>query len=247
MTLDFDIPPGWAPHPEAPGWFYKGEKVKSTEQLREMAMNRAAHDAAQAEKNPGKQPANKITSSQHPKAGDKADPHLLHLIAEAKRAAEEAVPAILAAAVADHLAPPDAPTHGALEKVQIERMTPEYRMRQLAISAMPMAMAQLAVIASDPLQLGATRVSAIAHIMERAGGKPAARLTPIPDDLDAMSGEEAMATLTRIAKSGELSADDVKAYAALIEARTKGAEGRELIERVKALEALLIGAQTVNA
>lgn len=246
MQLDFEIPPGWAPHPEAPGWFFKGQKVKSLEQLRETAMNRAAHDAAQAERNAGKQPADKITSSQHPKAGDVADPHFRYLLAEAKRAADEALPAILADAVADHLAPPDAPTHGALEKVQIERLCPEHRIRQLAISAMPMAMAQLAVIASDPLQLGATRVSAIAHINDRAVGKPAARLTPIDVDLDALPPAEAYAALARIAKQGLLSADDVKAYSALIDGRTKGAEGRELLERLKKVEALLNGTQTVN-
>ena len=111
---------------------------------------------------------------------------------------------------------------------------------------MPMAMAQLAVIAADPLQLGPTRVSAAAHIIERAVGKPTVRLTPILEDLAAMPTVDAYAALSRIAEQGELSAEDIKAYSALIDGRAKGQEGRELLERLAAVEALLDGSRTVN-
>lgn len=243
---DFELPPGWLPHPDAPGWFYKGDRVKSEAQMRVKAANRAAHLAGQAAKNIGKTPTDKINSSQHPAAGDRADPQLLALMQAAKKAAEDALPVVLEAAVSEHLAPAGAPTHGALDNLQKQRFTPEHRLRQLALSQMPMAMAQLAVIAADPLQLGPTRVSAAAHIIERAVGKPTVRLTPILEDLAAMPTVDAYAALSRIAEQGELSAEDIKAYSALIDGRAKGQEGRELLERLAAVEALLDGSRTVN-
>jgi hypothetical protein len=244
--FDFELPPGWLPHPDAPGYFYKGDRVKSEAQMRVKAANRAAHLAGQATKNIGKKPTDKINSSQHPAAGDKANPQLLALMQAAQHAAAEALPVVLEAAVKEHLAPSDAPTHSALDNLQTQCFTPEYRLRQLAVSQVPMALAQLSVIAADPLQLGPTRVSAAAHIIERAVGKPTVRLTPILDDLAAMPAVDAYACLSRIAKQGELSAEDVKAYSALIDGRAKGQEGRDLLERLAAVEALLDGSRTVN-
>ncbi|MGX1741096.1 hypothetical protein ACWIEX_06010 [Bosea sp. NPDC055353] len=245
MTLDFEIPPGWAPHPEAPGWFYKGQKVKSVEQLRETALNRAAHDAAQAAKSIGKTPDDKITSSQHPKVGDIADPHFRELIRAAKEAADAALPEVLAAAVAAHTAPNDAPVGTDLINMQKRELTSKAQLRKLARKLTPMALAQLVVIAADPLQLGATRASAAVHLLDRLEGKAAA-LTPIDVDLATLPPAEAYQELTRLAATGELSADDVRAYAALIDGRAKGAEARELLDRLKKVEALLDGSQTVQ-
>lgn len=244
--LDFELPPGWLPHPDAPGWFYKGDRVKSEAQMRVKAANRAAHLAGQAAKNIGKKPTDKINSSQHPAAGDRADPQLLALMQAAQQAAAEALPIALEAAVTEHLAPPEAPTHAALDNLQTARFTGEHRLRALAKSMSAMAVAQLAVIACDPLQLGATRVSAAANLLDRAEGKPGASLTPIEIDLAALPPAEAYEALTRIAARGLLSVDDVRAYSAMIDGRAKGHEGRELLERIAAVEALLDGSRTVN-
>lgn len=248
MTLDFELPPGWAPHPEAPGWFYKGQEVIDRADMKKLAKriaNQVAHAEAQAAKNIGKTPADKITSSQHPAVGDIADPHIRELIRAAKEAADAALPEVLEAAVAAHTAPKSAPVGSALDNLQTRELTPKAQLRKLARKLTPMAIAQLAVIAADPLQLGATRVSAAAHLIDRLEGKAAA-LTPIDVDLAALPPAEAYQELTRIAATGELSADDVRAYAALIDGRAKGAEARELLDRLKKVEALLDGSQTVQ-
>mgnify|MGYP003384953954 CR=1 FL=1 len=245
--LDFELPPGWLPHPDAPGWFYKGDLVKSEAHVRTVAANKAAHRAGQAAKAAasGKLPLDKITSSQHPAAGDKADPQLMALMKAAQDAAAEALPALFAAQAAEVLNPPHAPTHGHLTSHQIKAAKPEHALRALAQGISASCILQLAVIGHDPLQLGATRVSALAHLLERAHGKPSNMMSPLEADLASMTPREAGAAILRAAQSGGISLEELKVLGQIIERRASSAESQELLDRMAEIEALLNGSRTI--
>lgn len=245
--LDFEIPPGWLPHPDHPGWFYKGDKVKDTDQLRKVAQNRTRHLQDQVTRSVGKQPPDKIMSSQHPKAGDMVAPGLRELIDAARQAADEALPHVLLAAVQEHQAPADAPVGAALDAAAKGRSMTDASIRKLAQSQAAMAMAQLSVIACDPLQLGPTRVSAAAHILERAHGKPQQMFSPLRASLADLPAKQAYDVIVNAAQAGEISIDELKALTAFLDSRSKALDSADLAERMARLEALLAGGRTIPA
>lgn len=114
----------------------------------------------------------------------------------------------------------------------------------LAGQLSPQSLIQLAVIASDPRELGSVRVSALDKIVERSVGKATTPMMFDRNDIYAMPIGDAIAALGEAASSGRISIEELNAHTRLLETKVKSIEIETIVSRMDELEAQLSGRKT---
>jgi hypothetical protein len=125
------------------------------------------------------------------------------------------------------------------------------RERSAAIRALAREMSEaqmlnLAMIASDPNQPGAARLSASLAIIERGHGKAGQTTSTMEEDLVGLSAAEAFDKILAEAQAGRISLEELAVMAKVIELKAKTVDIEEVVKRLAEMEAIIAASQAKN-